>query len=178
MNTQPARRTPRALLMLLSAALMIASACKSRDTGVRNEADANDASIAVRTSTLEAGPSTSARHVVNPYEDVVEEIAEGRRLYNWMNCAGCHGPEGGGGIGPPLADTDWIYGGESVHIYQAIMQGRPNGMPSFHGKVTEASAWRIAAFVRSLSADAASRDAENSSQRGPTDQSADEGVRR
>lgn len=166
------------MLVALSAALLLTWGCNNRETGATNEAGSADAGVAVRTSTLEAGPSTIARHVANPYEDVVEEIAEGRRLYNWMNCAGCHGPEGGGGIGPPLADTDWIYGGESVHIYQSILQGRPNGMPSFHGKVTDASAWRIAAFVRSLSADAESRNAGSNAQQGPADQGAGEGARR
>jgi cytochrome c oxidase cbb3-type subunit III len=130
----------------------------------------------LRTSTLEAGPATVESLRTNPYEGDVREIAEGERLYGWMNCAGCHGPQGGGGIGPPLADHDWTYGGESEHIYQAIMQGRPNGMPAFQGKVTDASAWRIAAFVRSLS-DERARDPADRTQQGPTDQGAQAGNR-
>ena len=34
---------------------------------------------------------------------------------------------------------------------QSILQGRPNGMPAFGGKLPESEAWKIAAFVRSLS---------------------------
>jgi cytochrome c oxidase cbb3-type subunit 3 len=130
----------------------------------------------LRTSALEAGPATAEALRTNDFEGEPREVAEGERLYGWMNCAGCHGPQGGGGIGPPLADHDWIYGGESEHIYQSIMQGRPNGMPAFGGKVTEASAWRIAAFVRTLSEDR-SRGAVHRTQQGPTDQGARSGNR-
>ena len=34
---------------------------------------------------------------------------EGKRLFGWFNCAGCHA-NGGGGMGPPLMDEKWIYG--------------------------------------------------------------------
>ena len=34
---------------------------------------------------------------------------QGKRLFSWYNCIGCHA-NGGGGIGPPLMDDEWIYG--------------------------------------------------------------------
>jgi cytochrome c oxidase cbb3-type subunit III len=86
---------------------------------------------------------------VNPYGDGANTVAEGARLYRWMNCAGCHGGQGGGGIGPPFADADWIYGGEPENIYQSIVQGRPNGMPSYH-RLPPSQVWPIVAYVRSL----------------------------
>jgi cytochrome c oxidase cbb3-type subunit III len=78
-------------------------------------------------------------------------IAQGQRLFGWMNCAGCHG-HGGGGMGPPLMDDEWRYGGSMAEIAATILEGRPNGMPSFRGRITEDQAWQLAAFVRSLSA--------------------------
>jgi cytochrome c oxidase cbb3-type subunit 3 len=36
-------------------------------------------------------------------------------------------------------------------IYATIDQGRPNGMPSFHGKIPPEQIWQLAAYVRSLS---------------------------
>jgi mono/diheme cytochrome c family protein len=36
-----------------------------------------------------------------PYGENAWAIAEGKRLYNWFNCVGCHA-QGGGGMGPPL----------------------------------------------------------------------------
>jgi cytochrome c oxidase cbb3-type subunit 3 len=77
-------------------------------------------------------------------------LAQGQRLYLWMNCAGCHS-NGGGGMGPPLMDDEWRYGGEPPQIAATIMEGRPNGMPSFRNKITEDQAWQLATFVRSMS---------------------------
>jgi cytochrome c oxidase cbb3-type subunit III len=77
-------------------------------------------------------------------------LAQGQRLYLWMNCAGCHS-NGGGGMGPPLMDDEWRYGGELPQIAATILEGRPNGMPSFRNKITEDQAWQLATFVRSMS---------------------------
>ena len=84
------------------------------------------------------------------YEGNAFQIAQGQRYYAWMNCAGCHF-HGGGGIGPPLMDSDWRYGGSMQQIVDTILEGRPNGMPSFKNKITQAQAWQLAAYVRSLS---------------------------
>lgn len=104
----------------------------------------------VRTSGLVAGPATVAPPAVNPYEGDERALMDGERLYGWFNCAGCHGAAGGDGIGPPFADEDWIYGDDPAAIYQSIIQGRPQGMPTFAGMIPEDQVWKIAAFVRSL----------------------------
>src|SRR5437588_10883899 len=36
-------------------------------------------------------------------------------------------------------------------IFATIVEGRPNGMPSFRGKLNDDQVWKIAAYVRSLS---------------------------
>jgi mono/diheme cytochrome c family protein len=104
----------------------------------------------VRTSELVLGRGGGAS-LENPYQGRKEVLADGRRYYAWFNCAGCHGAAGGGGIGPPLADQDWIYGGEPANIFLTIVQGRPNGMPSYGGQITDDQVWKIVAFVSSLS---------------------------
>jgi cytochrome c oxidase cbb3-type subunit 3 len=48
-------------------------------------------------------------------------------------------------------DNFWIYGSEPQNIFATVMQGRPNGMPSFRNLIPEYQAWEIAAYVRSLS---------------------------
>ena len=74
-----------------------------------------------------------------------------------MNCTGCHA-HGGGAIGPPLMDDSWIYGSHPDQIFATIVEGRPNGMPSFRGKLPDYEIWQLAAYVRSLSgANAAAR---------------------
>jgi len=77
-------------------------------------------------------------------------IAEGERAFVWFNCVGCHA-HGGGGIGPPLMDDEWIHGSEPGVIYTVISEGTPNGMPAFRGKISNAQVWQLVAYVRSLS---------------------------
>ena len=85
-----------------------------------------------------------------PYYDNAEAVQRGMRLYNQMNCVGCHF-NGGGGIGPPLMDDKWIYGGRLDQIFNSIYQGRPNGMPVWGGKIPDQQIWEIATYVRSMS---------------------------
>jgi cytochrome c oxidase cbb3-type subunit 3 len=85
------------------------------------------------------------------YDGNAAEIAQGARLFDWYNCSGCHF-HGAGGIGPSLMDQNWIYGGRIDQIYETIAYGRPNGMPTWRGKIPPEQIWQIAAYVRSLSA--------------------------
>src|SRR5215210_2785141 len=84
------------------------------------------------------------------YDGNAPAIAQGQQLFGWMNCSGCHS-HGGGGMGPALMDDKWRYGGRIDQIASSIMEGRPNGMPSWRGKLTEQQMWQLAAYVRSLS---------------------------
>jgi cytochrome c oxidase cbb3-type subunit 3 len=84
------------------------------------------------------------------YEGNAYHVGEGQRLFKWFNCNGCHG-NGGGSIGPALMDGQWRYGGSLEQIRASIEQGRPNGMPSFAGKIPSQQLWQLAAYVRSLS---------------------------
>ncbi|MBI4512483.1 MAG: c-type cytochrome, partial [Gemmatimonadetes bacterium] len=68
---------------------------------------------------------------LNPYTGNPEQTAEGRKLYLKWNCYGCHGTQGGGGIGKPLNDTDWAYGGDDAAVFETILEGRSGGMPKF-----------------------------------------------
>lgn len=96
------------------------------------------------------GPAFAGMTVQNPYANDPRATGEGERLYGWYNCAACHGSLGGGGMGPPLRDADWIYGGDAVSIYESIMEGRPEGMPTWQGKIPEDQAWKIVAYIQSL----------------------------
>lgn len=107
----------------------------------------------VRLGDLVAGPGGPNTPIQNPFANDKAALAEGRYLYQSFNCNGCHGDAGGGGIGPVLADAAWIYGGSDASIYASIIQGRPNGMPAFGPQLTGEPVWKIAAFVKSLSAE-------------------------
>jgi cytochrome c oxidase cbb3-type subunit III len=95
-------------------------------------------------------PPSPARELAAQYEGNAYHVGEGQRLFKWFNCNGCHG-NGGGSIGPALMDGQWRYGGSLEQIRASIEQGRPNGMPSFAGKIPSQQMWQLAAYVRSLS---------------------------
>ena len=105
---------------------------------------------AVRQTSLQPGPVTRDVYVSSEYDDNAWAIAEGQQLYNQWNCVGCHA-HGGGGMGPPLIDDEWIYGSSPENVVATILEGRPNGMPSFQGKIGSTEAWKLAAYVRTLS---------------------------
>jgi len=94
------------------------------------------------------GPISLSDH--GPYDQSAYAVGEGKRLFSAFNCTGCHN-HGGGGIGPALMDAEWIYGSHPDQIYSSIVQGRPDGMPSFAGKIPDYEVWELVAYVRSLS---------------------------
>jgi cytochrome c oxidase cbb3-type subunit III len=95
------------------------------------------------------GPVRTAAKNISMYDDNAYAVNEGKRLYRWYNCSGCHA-NGGGSIGPSLMDSQWVYGSDPRSIFDTVMLGRPNGMPSFGGHITEDQVWKIVAYVRSM----------------------------
>jgi cytochrome c oxidase cbb3-type subunit III len=126
-------------------------ACEREERQFRELPAATERASGHRISDLVPGPVTPDAAVRDPYAANAYGLQEGQRLYEWMNCVGCHF-HGGGGIGPPLMDNKWIYGSDPEDIFATIVEGRPNGMPSYRGKLTDNQIWMIVAYVRSLSA--------------------------
>lgn len=127
------------------------TACDREQRRLRESPPSTTPTPVVRVSELQPGVVTdTTTHVANPYENNAYAISEGQRLFGWYNCAGCHS-NGGGGMGPPLMDEKWIYGSSPENIYATIVQGRPNGMPSFGGRIPTQQVWQIVSYVRSLS---------------------------
>jgi cytochrome c oxidase cbb3-type subunit III len=144
----------KAIVFGILAALvaLIVASCKREERAFRVFPPAAAAAHMPVTTELVAGPATQPilASIQNSYEENAYAMSEGKRLYENFNCSGCHF-HGGGGIGPPLMDDKWIYGSEPQQIYATIIQGRPNGMPSFRGKIVDAQIWQIVAYVRSMS---------------------------
>ena len=89
--------------------------------------------------------------IVNPYQGDPGAISAGEQHYAAFNCGGCHAPMGGGGMGPPLSDDEWIYGGEPAQIYLSIMHGRPEGMPAWSSMLPQRTTWELVSYIESLS---------------------------
>lgn len=110
-----------------------------------------DLAIYVPNTTLFPGGARLDPEIENPYSGDATAIAAGERHFNAFNCSGCHAPLGGGGMGPPLTDDDWIHGSEPAQMYLTIMHGRPDGMPAFGSMLPRRTAWEIVAYVETLS---------------------------
>jgi cytochrome c oxidase cbb3-type subunit III len=140
----------RAIAVVLAGALglaTLATACESRSGEL--------AAGGALPSTLyymgpQPGPQRQLPVIVNPYASDRNALAEGRRLFVWYNCAGCHGDHAGGGMGPSLRDTTWIYGNGDGHIFASIAEGRAHGMPAWGTKLPQEQIWKLVAYVRSL----------------------------
>jgi putative heme-binding domain-containing protein len=78
-------------------------------------------------------------------------LERGKRLYG-MNCAGCHGIEGGGGSGPVLAKQKYRRAPDDAALIELIESGISEaGMPSSWHLLPDGPA-QIAAYLRSLTA--------------------------
>jgi cytochrome c oxidase cbb3-type subunit III len=84
------------------------------------------------------------------YEKSPEHIQAGKLLFSAMNCSGCHS-SGGGGMGLNLMLPTKVYGSSIENIASTIVEGRPNGMPTFRGLIPMEQIWELAAYVKSLS---------------------------
>jgi cytochrome c oxidase cbb3-type subunit III len=139
--------------LLLAAALL--SGCDREERQSRGKPLGETVPASVSPDTV--FPGTGTLPPLDPratqYERNASAIAEGQRLYNWMNCSGCHF-HGGGGMGVALMDGKWRYGGRIDQIVASIAEGRPNGMPAWRDRLTEQQMWQIAAYVRTLSGQA------------------------
>jgi cytochrome c oxidase cbb3-type subunit III len=138
-------------LTILAACALMMTACKREERQFRPAPPASQTLNTVQISGLNPGANPiNAPATPSYYEESAYAVSEGKTLFNQYNCVGCHA-NGGGGIGPPLMDNNWIYGSEPGNIFSTIMQGRPNGMPSFRNRIPEYQVWELVAYVRSMS---------------------------
>ena len=87
----------------------------------------------------------------NPYSGDAAHIAEGGKLFIAYNCMDCHGAEGSGAMGPSLQDGRMHFGGTPGDIFESIYEGRPDGMPSWGGRISDDQIWQLVAYVETLS---------------------------
>lgn len=144
-------RSPcRDRLALACLGVLLLAACEREQRRFESWPPTASAGNAVREVDLAPGPPTPDVDVRGPYDGNAVGVSEGKRLFNQMNCSGCHF-QGGGGIGPPLMDSLWIYGSAPENIFETIVEGRPNGMPSYRGRLGADQVWQLVAYVRSMS---------------------------
>jgi cytochrome c oxidase cbb3-type subunit 3 len=124
---------------LLAAALLLA-ACEREQREFR---------ASPKPAETPAGDARARAAIGEEFQSNAYHMSQGKKLYAWLNCNGCHG-NGGGAMGPALMDEHWIYGGEPEQIFETIRDGRPNGMPSFRGRIPDTQIWQLVAYVRAM----------------------------
>lgn len=149
----------RALLIAAAAAIVAAGATgwavNSHEAGDRRQSAprANEGLPAAVPLGDLAGSAAERfpANIANPLGGTdLATIQAGHKLFEQMNCAGCHGYDAKGGMGPDLTDRYWRYGGTPVQIYKSIYEGRPQGMPAWGKALPDRSIWALTAYVQSL----------------------------
>ncbi len=77
-------------------------------------------------------------------------VKEGEKLFS-TTCVPCHGPKGGGTVGPNLTDDSWIHGGAPDKIYATVHDGvLAKGMPAWGAPLGNPAVQAVTAFVLTL----------------------------
>ena len=137
---------PVAAMLVARASLAAAASDLTRGTSAPNAAPPP---MIVNVGPI-PGPGENHPGTQNPYAADKIAMGQGRQLFNRMNCAGCHGDHGGGGMGPSLRDVDWLYGSRDAQIFSSIAEGRAHGMPSWGVKMNDDDIWKIVAYIKSF----------------------------
>jgi cytochrome c oxidase cbb3-type subunit 3 len=149
--------TCRASAAVAALACALLASCEREDRVSRGVPPAGGSGEWIRLVDLQPGTPTpvgprvsGGGSVHNEYEENAVALSNGKQFFSQFNCVGCHA-HGGGGMGPALKDETWIYGSAPEQVFSTIVEGRPNGMPSFGGRIPEDQIWQLAAYVRSMS---------------------------
>jgi len=135
----------------------------------KNELEALIAYMQVIGTSVKKAPEASAKpaiketHIPNPKAGDKAAIALGASLFK-QHCAACHGDGGAGGIGPSLADKEFLYVAGDVpddDYFEVIDKGTQagmvedgrtakGGMPSYSGTLGKDKIWSVVAYIRSI----------------------------
>lgn len=79
-----------------------------------------------------------------------EKLEDGKKTFT-AYCASCHAPDGGGLIGPNLADAYWLHGGTITDIYKTVTNGvLAKGMPPWGKTLKPEQLSAVVAYVSTL----------------------------
>jgi len=137
-------------LTVVLAAIVVLASCKTEQRNLEPVPAMRALFTGARENPIVPGGPIPQTVIPSPAEGKAYDIAEGKRLFHWYNCDGCHA-NGGGGMGPPLMSGNLTYGSEPDNIFDTITKGRPHGMPSWGGRIPAYQIWQLVAYVRSMS---------------------------
>lgn len=87
----------------------------------------------------------------DPYVGNPQALAEGKKLYDQW-CAGCHMPDGSGGMGASLIAEKPTYPRNStdVGLFETIYGGALGAMQPFNDRLTQDEMLKIIAYIHEL----------------------------
>ena len=76
------------------------------------------------------------------------DLSSGQKIFE-VNCIACHQADGGGGIGPNLADEHWILGGGIKNVFKTVSEGGRDGkgMIAWKQSLKPAEIAQVASYV-------------------------------
>jgi cytochrome c oxidase cbb3-type subunit 3 len=77
-------------------------------------------------------------------------LISGKKIYD-VNCIPCHGPDGGGTVGPNLTDEYWIHGGGIKNVFRIVKEGVPvKGMIAWKTLLNPRQIQEVSSYVLKL----------------------------
>jgi cytochrome c oxidase cbb3-type subunit III len=91
------------------------------------------------------------RPTKNPLEGNAQAISNGKAMFR-TRCAGCHGPDARGYLGPDLTGF-WAAGGADDRMFDIVRRGVPGTemTPADPLRVLDKDIWQVLSYVRTLS---------------------------
>lgn len=141
----------RVHVAVLMAAILSACQRETRDLRLDPPALAALDEVALMPDLIAGSPADAYVAMDRAYERNAFQLSQGKRLYTWFNCKGCHA-DGGGASGPAFLDGWWRYGPNPVSIFVSIRDGRPHGMPPFRDRMTTEQIWQLTGYLQTIGA--------------------------
>ena len=160
-----AHLAPRAAQPLAAGAIVLCLAVTAV-SALRAAPPAGTAPPAAKVSPVDLVKTAPKGSLKNPYTDAMPDIvARGETLFQTSSCSACHGPQGGGGLCPPVTNDIWVYGGDDDTLFRLIALGSDQlqrqgysrtghesivaSMPAFGAAIASADeVWALITFVR------------------------------
>jgi len=103
------------------------------------------------TNAQERPRAAEPRPAKNPFDGNAQAISNGKAMFR-TRCAGCHGPDARGYLGPDLTGY-WAGGGTDDRMFDVVRRGVPGTEmpPADPLRVLDKDIWQTLAYVRTLS---------------------------
>src|SRR6267142_1227813 len=108
--------------------------------------------LATLGTTTAAAGQAQPRPAKNPFEGNQLAITNGGAMFR-TRCAGCHGPDARGYLGPDLTGI-WAAGYADDKVFDIVRRGVPGTemTPADPQRVPDKEIWQVLAYLRTLSA--------------------------